>query len=213
MDIKNIQDLVYFDGKHFVQNKIAIEREYVSTRPDFSDFDLEMYLNPEVLLPIEASTECYWGKCNFCYYSTKEKKSIKCNKKGISEIVDEMYYMNKEYGATSFFFIDECLPPATAFGIANKIIERNLKIHWSSEIRFDSAFTEEKLRLLNLSGYIMAMLGLESSQERVLKAMNKGTNVQTIKKMLKFCSDTGIHTYAMFFWVFLVKQRKKHLEL
>lgn len=212
MDIKLIPDLVYFNGNNFVQNKISEKRKKLFIKPDFSDFELEKYLNPEILLPIEANTACYWGKCNFCYYSTNDTKLFEGDKKEIDEIVEEIAYMNKEYQATSFFFVDECLPPATAFKIASQILQKNLKIHWASEIRFDATFTEEKLRLLRSSGYVMAMLGLESGQERVLKAMNKGTDIQTIRKMLKNCSEVGIHTYAMFFLGFPSETKEEALK-
>ncbi|MBS6922781.1 MAG: radical SAM protein [Lachnospiraceae bacterium] len=211
-NVSDIPDIVYVKNKHFVKNSVIENRGRSTIIPDFSDFKLEKYLNPYILLPIEANTACYWGKCNFCYYSTKDNQYTFVNKKDIKTIVDEMEYMNKMYSATHFFFIDECLPPNTAFNLAKELLHRGLNIKWASEIRFDSAFSEEKLKLLRESGYIMAMLGLESSQDRVLKAMNKGTDPNVISKMLENCAKQHIHTYAMFFLGFPSETKEEALN-
>lgn len=70
---------------------------------------LEQYFTPDIIMPIQSSKGCYWGKCLFCGLHYPPKKYTVKNPK---KVVDEIEFLNKEYNIKIFEFVDEALHPA-----------------------------------------------------------------------------------------------------
>lgn len=175
-------------------------KEVIRTLPDFSDFELNRYLIPRTVLPYSFFYGCYWEKCNFCtYQSYKIKNNIKRKNNSTHEIVKDLCILNKRYGVSDFYFVDEAIPPVVAKNLSKEIISKNLPFNWFGEMRFDSCLCNEFLSLIKHGGCSLILFGMESAVDRVLKKMNKGTNVRTISKILHYCSKNGIKSFIMFF--------------
>jgi anaerobic magnesium-protoporphyrin IX monomethyl ester cyclase len=66
-DLSTVPNLMYREGAQVRVNEPKdpepVERLPV---PDFSGLPLDLYLAPELVLPVWASRGCYWGRCAFC---------------------------------------------------------------------------------------------------------------------------------------------------
>jgi hypothetical protein len=96
--------------------------------------------------------------------------------------------------------VDEAMPPALLRKLAQQLIERDLKITWWGNIRFDKAFTPELAALLAKSGCIAVTGGLESATDRLLTLLKKGFNLNQVTRVTHALSEAGIlvHAYLMY---------------
>ena len=116
------------------------------------------------------------------------------------------------FGFVSFYFTDEAIPPDTAIKVAEAVSQGQLAIKWFGEVRFEEAFGEETLKKLHKGGCRMLMFGMESSVQRVLDHMRKGTKPEQIKAIIKACAKTGIRPFVMFFTGFPTETREEATE-
>ncbi len=163
--------------------------------PDFSDYDLSLYLNPEPTFALQLSKGCYWGKCSFCDYHYGQQGY---HPKHIDRIIDELRYYVAAYGATKFMFVDECIPPVFYNQLALAIIRSGLKIHFYSFARLEDGFTPEVLKNLYDAGARMFLWGYECESLRVMKLMNKGINAERRMEILTDARNAGIWNNGLF---------------
>jgi radical SAM superfamily enzyme YgiQ (UPF0313 family) len=141
---------------------------------------------------------CYWKQCTFCdvtldYISRYEMTPT-------DWLISQIEQLISETGHNSFHFVDEAAPPAALKALALGLIERNIRIRWWGNIRFEEAFTPDLCRLLAASGCIAITAGLEAASDRLLKKMKKGISVdQTARVASAFRqAEILIHAYLMY---------------
>ncbi|MCQ2335291.1 MAG: radical SAM protein, partial [Paludibacteraceae bacterium] len=141
---------------------------------------------------------CYWAKCTFC--DTCLDYIGRYDAAPASVIVDRMEGMLKQSGESGFHFIDEAAPPVIIKGVAEEILRRGLTFSYWSNIRFEKVYTHELCYLMAQSGCIAVSGGIEVASERVLKLINKGVSVASVRETLRHFRDNGImvHAYLMF---------------
>ena len=179
--------------------------------PQFSELPLDRYFSL-IELPnpmhkiwscgrwnkLTLAQGCYWHRCTFCdtrldYIQRYQPAPVELLIKQIEEIVHQT-------GQTGFHFVDEAMPPALLRKLAHQLLERNLKITWWGNIRFDKAFTPELAALLAKSGCIAVTGGLESATDRLLTLLDKGFTLDQVTRVTHALSEAGIlvHTYLMY---------------
>lgn len=211
--IDTISDCVINVNGQFRFTAAGGNDEAARTLPDFSDFDLSKYLTPCTVLPYLLSTGCYWGKCRFCNYKSYHvKDNIQKRDNSVSGIVNDLKELSEKYGARYFYFVDEAVPPVLAKSLSDKLIAGRLGFHWFGEMRFDRFLSNDFLSLVKKGGCDLILFGLESGNDRVLKAMNKGTTVKAISDILSGCSTNDIRTFVMFFIGFPSETREEALS-
>lgn len=189
-----IPNLAYKKGGHIQIN----EREYINDLdtipfPDFSDFDLENYVGAEKVLPILSSRGCYWRRCAFCTHSLPYSNHILSRNRRIKNVVDELETQMAKYKITHFLFVDETISPERLGEINEEILKRNIRIYYGAEgIRPENNLSYELLKKAYNSGLRSIYLGVESVTQRLLDKMDKGTNAETIKKIIENCYQIGI---------------------
>lgn len=144
-------------------------------------------ISKKSFISVLQSTGCYWGKCSFCDYSNLYRHQ-KYRYRVSKDVVDDMeYYFSR--GWRNISLISPAIPPQHAREIADEILRRKLDINWTSFIRVDKNFDATTLKAIKESGYICNQIGMETANNRLLKLLNKGYDVATIKelfdKMLK----------------------------
>lgn len=194
--IEDITNIIYLNNEgEIVENNI--KNQYITEfiTPSYNGYDLKEYTLPEIVLPIRTSTGCYWGKCTFCDYNTLTKYKSRT----VDDVINEIKTIINKYNVNNFYFVDAALSPKFLDEFSKKIIEQGIKIYYFTNLRFEDIYTKEFLQRVYNSGLRCAGWGLESASPRILKLMNKGTNIETIQRILIDAHEIGIlnHLYLI----------------
>jgi radical SAM superfamily enzyme YgiQ (UPF0313 family) len=141
---------------------------------------------------------CYWKQCTFCdvgldYISRYEMTPT-------AHLVRQIERLIEETGRRRFHFVDEAAPPAALKALAIALLEREVRVSWWGNIRFEEAFTPDLCRLLAASGCIAVTAGLEAASDRLLIKMKKGITVDQTARVAAAFRKAGIlvHAYLMY---------------
>jgi len=179
--------------------------------PDYSDLPLDRYLSLiEIANPMHrlwsdgrwnkltVAHGCYWHQCSFCDTTLDYIKRYDSAPAPV--LVDRIEQVIAQTGQTGFHFVDEAAPLAALKALALELLRRKVSISWWTNIRFESAFTEDLCRLLAASGCIAVTGGLEAASDRLLTLMHKGVSLRQAAQVCRNFSDAGImvHAYLMY---------------
>lgn len=182
-----------------------------SATPSYQNIDSKSYLslietaNPMHSLwscgfwnKLTLAHGCYWSKCAFCDISLDYIKRFEPN--SAKNIVDQMEAIMKQTNENGFHFTDEALPPALIRKVCLEIIQRELKVRWWGNIRFEKSFDEELCALMEKSGCIAVSGGLEMVSSRLMMLINKGVTVESAAEVLQNFKNHHImvHSYLMY---------------
>jgi len=177
---------------------IATKKQELSTLnempvPDFSDYNLKEYYNPEIVLPVYTSRSCAWKKCTYCiHYKTFEQYKSKT----VNNFFDEMKEYTKK-GITYFNFVDEMIFPKFIYEFCDKIINENLEIFWHCTLKPMKGFDKELMRKMYKAGCRLIFWGVESGNQEILNKMNKGVTVEEMRDNLADSTNAGIKNYCL----------------
>jgi radical SAM superfamily enzyme YgiQ (UPF0313 family) len=194
-----VPNLIFRDGNEIrINTKEPPENINSLPAPNFEGLPLDKYFSPEPVLPLLSSRGCYWSKCTFCTHSLAY--GLTCQVREPVKVVDDIELLSSKYGATHIAFSDEGTSPASISKISDEIQKRGLKVRLSTSIRPEKQFTPELCRKMAAAGFREVYIGIESSCERVLGRINKGTTGAVNEEILKNIHDAGIwdHVYIMF---------------
>ncbi len=196
-DLSKVPNLVYeVDGTVTVNRPFAKEELNLLPTPDFDGLPLDLYLSPERVLPIMGSRGCYWERCAFCSIPFDH---MDFHVRYAENVVNDVKSLKEKYNCNYFFFTDEALPINFMKTFAGKIVEQNLNIQWTGELKFEkSMLKENRMELLYRSGCRKLIFGLESYNQRVLDSMKKGVELEVVDKTVEECLRIGI---AMHFYL------------
>jgi anaerobic magnesium-protoporphyrin IX monomethyl ester cyclase len=148
----------------------------------------------EIMFPLLTSRGCvYW--CKYC--SAVRMLGRKYRVRSPKNVVDEIEYLNKKFGATRFTFYDDAftIDQSRAKEICEQIKNRKMKIRWNCETRVD-AVTKELLLTMKEAGCTDVWFGVESGSQVVINAMDKGFNIEQTTKAFKWAKEAGLMTFA-----------------
>lgn len=147
---------------------------------------------------LTISHGCYWKQCSFCdvsldYIATYQNTTA-------DALVDKIEKIIKDTGITGFHFVDEAAPPKMCRALSLKLLERNVKITWWTNIRFEKTFSAELCKLMAKSGCIAVTGGLEVASDRLLAKMKKGVDIAQVTRVTHNFSQYNImvHAYLMY---------------
>ena len=147
-----------------------------------------------IIFPIISSRGCvYW--CDFC--TTVRMFGRRYRMRTPKNVVDELEYLKKRFGANRFTFYDDAftVDQDRVLAICREIKNRNLKIEWDCETRVDMV-TKELLVEMKNAGCASIWFGVESGSQKVLDAMRKGISPSQIVKAFKWAKEAGLITVA-----------------
>ena len=191
--LREVPNLVYFYEDHLVFNEKGPHEPIRKVpTPDFGDLPLKDYLAPSPIIPVRLSEGCYWGKCTFCSrYDNKEFQTIPA---GMA--VNQMEELQRRYNVSCFTVNDDCLTPTYLEAFSRGILDRGLQVSISLWCKPVASFTPERLDLLSQAGVRLIRWGIETGHRRILRLMNKGTNLKDTLRVLKDASGAGIWNHA-----------------
>ncbi len=142
---------------------------------------------------------CYWKKCTFCDVNLDYIERYEPTR--VDTLIDSIERLKKESGHSGFHFVDEAAPPALVKSLSESLIDRQIKISWWGNLRFDKQF-EQIAEIMADSGCVAVTGGLEVGSPRVLKLINKGTTVEQVARVTKSFTDVGIYVHAYLMYGF-----------
>jgi radical SAM superfamily enzyme YgiQ (UPF0313 family)/ribosomal protein S18 acetylase RimI-like enzyme len=192
-----IKFLEYIQKKNINHNEINF-----NTIPDFTLYNLKDYFSSDIVYPIRTSYSCYYKKCTFCTHHLNFPY-IEIDLKLIKKTVQK----NK---CKYLFLIDDMIPKKRLLELAK--IFKSLNVKWMCQLRPTKELDKETLSILYNSGLKVLLWGIESGSDRILKVINKGTNVKDIKSVLKDSHEVGIKNVAYILFGFPTETREEFWE-
>lgn len=180
---KYIEDLdkIPFPAWHLID----LQRYPARGRGIFNGVDLAQ----EPRVSVIFSRGCI-GQCTFCstwwIWRGWRHRSAK-------NMVDELELLNKNFKISHFCFADDTLTvdKQSILELCDEIIKRKLKIAFHITTRTDCV-DKEMLERLRKAGCYNIAYGIETGSEKLLKEMNKKTEVETAKKAILLTQQVGI---------------------
>ncbi|MEM1447330.1 MAG: radical SAM protein [Planctomycetota bacterium] len=163
--------------------------------PDFSDFPWDKY--PNRIVPVLTGRGCGWGRCQFCSDVTSTAgRSFRSHSP--QRVLEEIRQQHERYGVDLFVFTD--LKLNSDLRVWRAILE-NMQTaapgsRWVASVHVqakgDNGLSGEELQAAADSGCVRLTTGLESGSQRMLDAMDKGTDLAVTDRVLRAAANAGI---------------------
>ena len=166
--------------------------------PDRSVIDTNKYLwsvPKKGIIPLATilTTRGCPFKCIFCSQDKMYGNIVRF--RSPQKVVDEMKDIIQTTPARHIIFCDDTLTLNRLFilEICNEILRRGLEVTWEGWTRANTV-DEQILSLMKRAGLVRLSFGIESADEKVLKAANKGVDLDEIKKAYRIAKGLGLET-------------------
>lgn len=182
---------VLMDGAELLKYLTGKEKCREIYAPDYSHYPAEDYLSKEMIYPLRSSYGCSHRGCAFCTHHG----NIPYKKIDLEEI-ESAIVKNK---MRNLFFIDDNIPAELLSELADML--RPHKVKWWCQTRP----TEDLLGMfpkLKESGCTAVSFGVESGNQRILDSMRKGTDAETVSRVLEESHDAGIRNIVFMMFGF-----------
>lgn len=141
--------------------------------------------------------DCWWrnqGGCTFCSWPTLYPTY---RTRTPDLLVDEIGVLIEKYGVKEVFDDSGTFPVGQWLrNFCELMINRgfNKKVRFSCNIRF-GVLTQDDYRLMKEAGFRMLLYGVESSNQKTLDRLNKGTTVEGIIKECRIARKEGLEPH------------------
>ncbi len=117
-------------------------------------------------------------------------------------VVDEMEFLIDKYGIREFYdYADELNANITwTKAISDEIVKRGLNIFWKAQMKIGGTnlIDDELAEKLRQSGFWLASFGIESTNNRTLKGINKKQTIEQIENSLNIMKRHDIKCFGFF---------------
>jgi len=160
--------------------------------PDYSQYDMNAFAGPTLVLPMMTARGCSWRKCTFCAHIAIYQGSYQ--REDLSRVVDTIEHLRERYGCRQVVFHDEELPAKRATQLSDEILEHGLEdVYLYTYARLVKQFENPELfDKLYRAGFRILVWGMESGNQRVLDLMLKGTEPRQMGRILELAADRGL---------------------
>lgn len=204
--LNDVPNLIYLDKGIVCVNQVLPPEDINSLpTPCFDGLPLNLYLNPEPVLPLLSSRGCYWGKCVFCSDNMCYRWPYK--NRDAKKVVDDMQELYCKYGAVHFAFSDEAISPSSLNKLSDEVIDKGLNVWCSADVRLERQFTPELCKKAFKAGFKLLYSGLESGCNRVLDRMKKGITKEIAAEVCGNIYKAGIWNHLYLFFGFPTETR------
>jgi len=129
--------------------------------------------------------------CNWC---AKPIYGQRYNTRSPQRVVAELKMLEEKFGVTNFWMCDDIfgLKPGWVQTFRDELTQENLQIQYKIQSRADLLLEEDNIDALVASGLYEVWIGAESGSQKILDAMNKGTQVSQIKESTELLQSKGV---------------------
>jgi radical SAM superfamily enzyme YgiQ (UPF0313 family) len=147
------------------------------------------------VMPIITSRGCPY-RCVFC---SKSVFGSKYRSNSPAYVVDEIQFLNKEFGVREIKFYDDVftLDRKRVVAICRRLKEQGMDIPWTCETRVNLV-DSELLGAMKDAGCYMIAYGVESGNQRILDSLKKDITLEKAIEAFKLTHKAGIETVAYF---------------
>jgi len=163
--------------------------------PAYDLFPIEIYrllrmphsANRDFIMPLLSGRGCTFT-CNFCY-----RLDTGFRPRSSASIIEEIKYLQKDYGITYIAFADELLMSSKqrTIEICEAFLSANLNIKWDCNGRLNYA-DKDMLELMKRAGCVFINYGIEAFDDRILRNMNKALSTKQIERGIDNTLNAGI---------------------
>jgi hypothetical protein len=159
-------------------------------RPTYDFDNISQYLAPGLIMPYSTSSGCYWAKCAFCPERAEGNGYIQ---RPPHDVTSELRSLAEERKPALIHLTDNAVSPA----VLKCLVESPPGVPWYGFARVTDHLADPYFCMaLKDSGCVMLKLGVESGDQSVLDAMQKGNDLSTTSRVLKALSQAGVATYV-----------------
>jgi len=156
----------------------------------FDGLPLDKYLAPGIVLPYSASTGCYWRRCSFCPEKSEGAQYAAARP---TDVITDLEALSQRHRPALLHLVDNALSPALLATIA----ANQIRTPWYGFARLSAHLADvDFCRTLRDSRCVMLKVGLESGDQSVLDALDKGVNLELASRALAALKGAGIGTYV-----------------
>ncbi len=160
------------------------------TRPDYHLLSRDEYLSPGFILPYSASSGCYWNRCDFCPEKAEATPFVPIPPE---RAVEDLLGLVQETDPVLIHLLDNAVSPALLKALARC----DMRVPWYGFARADSHLADLDFCVaLKKAGCVMLKLGIESGDQGVLDALQKGISLETVSRVLRNLTKAGIAAYV-----------------
>jgi hypothetical protein len=158
--------------------------------PDYQELFKEKYLAPGCILPYAASSGCYWNKCTFCPETAEGNPYAVLPS---DQVLGDLAQLCEHQRPSLIHFLDNAISP----NLMAALTKEPPGVPWYGFARAGRQLADPAFcRRLKQSGCLMLKLGLESGDQGVLDAMDKGIDLALVSQVLASLKQAGIATYV-----------------
>ena len=197
-DLSEVLGIVYKRGNENIKNpsRPVLRDLDELPMPAWDLIDIDSYKkvwasgNNEFTLNIATTRGCPY-KCNWC---AKPIYGNRYNSHSPEYITNQIQFLSDNYGVTRFWMCDDIfgLKPKWVQNFNVALKKHDLKIRYFIQSRADLLLKEDTIDALVESGLEEVWIGAESGSQKILDAMDKGTNIGQIYKTTKLLKEKSV---------------------
>lgn len=187
-----VDHLISGPGEGPLLNLLGHNMSYGSSMPDYQQLPLTDYLSPGLILPYNTASGCWWNRCSFC---PERAEKNRYHPLPVRQTLDELQQLVQQHRPRLLHLLDNALSPALLKGL----VEAPPGAPWYGFVRFDKHLTDPTFcQVLRRSGCVMLKLGIESGDQQVLDALQKGIDLEMAGQALNNLYEAGVAVYGYF---------------
>lgn len=196
------------------------ERPDVNTLPfidrelfDFLELPYDFFLE----LPfatILAGRGCAYN-CHFCSPAGKIMHGYRARRRSVDNVIEEIKHLHDTYGIKSVQFWDDCFTEDKKWimEFCDKYKNNKFKMPFVCQTRADIiSKNPDMMKKLKKAGLVMASIGFESGNDRILKFINKGTTLKQNLQASRICKRLGIKIWAYHMFGLPTEKKEEALD-
>ena len=159
-------------------------------RPDYLSLPRDDYFSPGFILPYNASTGCYWNRCEFCPEKAEGNPYVPIP---VTQVITDLKCLAEETDPMLIHILDNAISPV----LLDALSADNIGVPWYGFTRISQRLADPAFCVaLKRAGCVMLKLGIESGDQDVLDRLQKGINIDMASVVLRNLKKTGISTYV-----------------
>ena len=179
-------------GEETLLTLLGIDEAAGGPSTDYDLFTENRYLAPGFILPYSAARGCWWRRCAFCPEKAEANPYLP---QATDDVIEELQILSRKTHPSLIHLLDSSIAPAVLKALA----EKPPGAPWYGFARVTRHLADEDFcRSLKAGGCAMLKLGIESGDQSVLDALDKGIDLTAASVALRTLRKAGIATYCYF---------------